>query len=57
MNVFDTAGEQIMSIYPYPKVRKFLFYNNNSSEIIGISLVTNKIYKHSIDEQVLVKDK
>jgi hypothetical protein len=54
MQVLDTTGQQIASIYPYPKTRKFLFRN---SEAIGISLVTNKLYKHSIDEQVLIKEK
>ena len=54
MQVLDTTGQQIASIYPYPKTRKFLF---RISEAIGISLVTNKLYKHSIDEQVLIKEK
>ena len=46
MQILDTAGEQVTSIYPYPKTRKFMFYK---SYIIGISLVANKIYKHSVD--------
>jgi hypothetical protein len=43
-----------MAMHPYPKMRKFLFLRNDT--IVGISLVTNKIYKHSIEEQVLLKE-
>ncbi len=54
MGVMDAMGQQIMSIYPYPKTRKFKFLQN---EVLGISLVSNKIYKHSLDEQVLIKER
>ena len=51
MNIFDRVGEQILAIYPFPKTRKFIFYNKF---IISISLVSNKIFKHTVDEQTLI---
>ena len=52
MQITDSTGQQVASIHPFPKTRKFLFYHN---QIMSISLVANKVSKHSADEQVLVK--
>lgn len=52
--MIDSSGQLIQSVYPFPKTRKFLFSDNNHT--IGISLVTNKIYKHTLDEQTLEKE-
>jgi len=52
--VIDSSGQLVQSVYPFPKTRKFLFSDNNHT--LGISLVTNKIYKHTLDEQTLERE-